>query len=52
MDEQTKENVKNAKKELLKTEAFEKALLEGAEYKKSIMTTYKQQNKACFERFS
>ena len=52
MDEKTTEAVKDTKKKLLKTEAFEKALLEGAEYKKGIMTTYKQQNKACFERFS
>ena len=39
------------KKELLKSDEFEKALLEGAEYKKGIMTTYKQQNKANFQRF-
>lgn len=52
MDENVTATAKSSKKELLKTEAFENALLEGAEYKKDIMTTYKQQNKACFERFS
>jgi acetolactate synthase small subunit len=39
------------KKDLLKSLAFETALTEGAEYKKSIITTYKKQNKDNYQRF-
>lgn len=39
------------KKDLLKSQAFETALTEGAEYKKSIITTYKKQNKDNYQRF-
>lgn len=38
-------------KELLKSPEFEQALIEGAECKKTIVTTYKEQNKANYERF-
>lgn len=38
-------------KTLLQSQEFESALDEGAEYKKTIMTTYKHQNKSNFERF-
>lgn len=39
------------KQELIKSEAFENAVSEGAEYKKEIVTTYKRQNKDNFKRF-
>lgn len=39
------------KQDLLKSDAFEAALSEGAEYKKGILTTYKQQNKSNYKRF-
>ena len=39
------------KQSLMKSEEFEKALLDGAEFKKNIITSYKQQHKANFERF-
>jgi hypothetical protein len=38
-------------KALIQSQEFESALDEGAEYKKTIMTTYKQQNKSNYERF-
>lgn len=38
-------------KTLIQSKEFEDALLEGAEYKKTIVTTYKQQNKSNYERF-
>ena len=38
-------------KELLGSEEFNNALLEGVEYKKNILTSYKSQNKTNFERF-
>lgn len=38
-------------KDLIKSEEFEDALLEGAEYKKEIVTTYKTKNKDVFKRF-
>lgn len=39
------------KKDLLESKEFEDALLEGAEYKKDIMTSWKTANKATYERF-
>ena len=38
-------------KELMGSEEFNNALLEGVEYKKNILTSYKSQNKTNFERF-
>lgn len=38
-------------KELMSSEEFNNALLEGVEYKKNILTSYKSQNKTNFERF-
>ena len=37
--------------ELINSEEFDNAILEGAELKKNILTTYKQQNKTEFDRF-
>ena len=37
--------------ELMNSEEFDNAILEGAELKKTILTTYKQQNKTEFDRF-
>lgn len=39
------------KAELIKSDAFEQALLEGVEYKKSLVTSYKHENKSNYERF-
>lgn len=39
-------------KELIDSEAFEKALVEGAEYKNNMMVSYKTQNKSNFARFN
>ena len=39
-------------KELIDSEEFEKALVEGAEYKNNMMVSYKTQNKSNFARFS
>lgn len=38
-------------KEMMNSEEFNNALLEGVEYKKNIVTSYKSQNKSNFERF-
>ena len=38
-------------KELLKSPEFEEALLEATKYKKNLITTYKEQQKANFQRF-
>jgi len=40
-----------AKEKLIKSDEFEKALAEGAEFKREIMTTYKEQNKANYKQF-
>lgn len=39
------------KQELINSTEFENALIEGAEYKKDMMTSYKTQNKTNFSRF-
>lgn len=51
MNQDNDSTVKNSKSTLIQSDAFEKALLEGAEYKKEIMTTYKEQNKSNYDHF-
>ena len=38
-------------KELMSSDEFNNALLEGVEYKKNILTSYKEQNKTNWQRF-
>lgn len=49
--ELNKGNNMSLKESLIKSDEFEKALIEGAEYKKDMVTSYKSQNKLNFNSF-